>query len=78
LLFATHKKGNIMIRKVLFAGFFFSLELQATPIPKITVDAQQLLKAIAYDESGDAPNIYDWKLTESSQIMIAWDPEGGK
>jgi len=78
LLFATHKKGEIMIRKVLFAGFFFSLELQATPIPKITVDAQQLLKAIAYDESGDAPNIYDWKLTESSQTMIAWDPEGNK
>ncbi len=47
-------------------------------IPNIIVDARQLLKALAYDEQQDPPNIYDWSLPQSSRRMIAWDPEASK
>ena len=48
--------------------------LHATPI--IKVEAQDLLKALAYKESAPYVKLYDWDMGSKEMSPIQWDPNG--
>ena len=54
---------------IIFAGL-----LHATPI--IKVEAQDLLKALAYKESAPYVKLYDWDMGSKEMSPIQWDPNG--
>jgi hypothetical protein len=68
-------KSNIIFFLTLILFTILS-SLHAQKIEKTIINSQDLLKALAYDESGHKVKIYEWKLADRNVTSIIWDEDG--
>jgi hypothetical protein len=67
-----------MFRAMVSFHLLSALTAYAVEIPSVMVEAETLLQTLAYDQSEQSPNIYDWKMAQSPKPLIVWDPDGNK